>query len=223
MSTQPGNGESQSAAGQITTPQMYNNELHEFLGPTNQPYNYNPEDNRLINLATISKIYEGKSAWIRTMVRGLLADTENEWVFGLMPIEEIADMTLTTQAYEFPGYIAPVTPSQSGPQFGSWKRNQVSTKTQRFAFGVQTLIDPTKTDEGLFILEGLTIQAVQAIVRHLEAGALMAIINTRSAFNEFWLNSASPKIKVTTRIYVEHKTWNFLKEKPAPECRLASP
>jgi hypothetical protein len=222
MSTQPGNGESQSAAGQITTPQMYNNELHEFLGPTNQPYNYNPEDNRLINLATISKIYEGKSAWIRTMVRGLLADTENEWVFGLMPIEEIADMTLTTQAYEFPGYIAPVTPSQSGPQFGSWKRNQVSTKTQRFAFGVQTLIDPTKTDEGLFILEGLTIQAVQAIVRHLEAGALMAIINTRSAFNEFWLNSASPKIKVTTRIYVEHKTWNFLKEKPDGIQVLAS-
>lgn len=214
------NGPIQQYVKNQASAEFFQTKLDPLIGPTNRTFEFDANASLYNEFTTVADNYSGRVAFLGVFIKGLMAATENEWVFGLLPLRQYNDIHFKFVSYEYPRYMALRTATQGPPNFGTSRRFETTAEMDRYEFGVEYLIESMMNDDGRMDTYGRSLQAVQAFVRTMEANALTAIVNTPGLYRRMWLESRQYHVSITTRFYTEHTLFNALRKYPRAAHRV---
>lgn len=166
-----------------------------LLGPTQQTYVYNPEHTNDTEVFTLSKLMEGKSAYIGLTITSAM-QSSNAAVFRLMPMKRVDAIEFVHQTYEFPKEIAARLPEQAAPAYVKVQKSSRRMSLSRYGLAATTTVQELRTTEGQFLWRGKLITLAIGFLEVAELLAIDALLNTPTFYAKYYVERGEHLIDI---------------------------
>lgn len=166
-----------------------------LLGPSQQSYIYNPEHTNDVETFTLSKLMEGKSAYIGLTITSAM-QSSNAAVLRLMPMKRVDTTEFIYQTYEFPKEIAARLPEQTAPAYVKVQKSSRTSHLSRYGLAATTTVQELRTTEGQFLWRGKLITVAIGFLEVAELLAIEALLNTPTFYAKYYVERGEHLIDI---------------------------